>query len=161
MINGGGMRAGLPAGVLSFGRLYETFPFDNAFASLRLPASDFRRLLGRSLSRGGSLVSLSGLRVRARCQGANLDVVVARPNGSPVRDDEMLAIATTDFLATGGDGFFAGVTAPFEIGPPLRDALAEALRTRGGTLDPGDRMLFDPARPRFDLPGEVPIQCSP
>jgi 5'-nucleotidase len=161
MLNGGGMRAGLPVGRLTFGRLYETFPFDNAFASLRLPAGDFRALLGRGLSRGSSLVSISGLRVRARCQGGFLDVALARPNGSPVRDDEILAITTTDFLATGGDGLFAGVSAPFEIGPPLRDALAEALRARGGTLDPNDRTLFDPARPRFDLPSEVPIQCSP
>jgi hypothetical protein len=106
-------------------------------------------------------VSLSGLRVRARCQGDNLAMVLTRPNGSPVRDDEVLAIATTDFLATGGDGFFSGVTAPFEIGPPLRDALAEALRARGGALDPDDRTLFDPAKPRFDLPGEVPIHCPP
>jgi len=161
MINGGGMRAGLPAGALTFDRLYETFPFDNAFASLRLPAGEFRRLLGRSLSRAGSLVSLSGLRVRARCQGATLDVVLARSDGSPVRDDEVLAIATTDFLATGGDGFFAGVTTPFEIGPPLRDAFAEALRARRGALDPDDRTLFNPTRLRFDLPSEVPIHCPP
>ena len=48
MINGGGMRASLPAGKLSYGRLYETFPFDNAFASMRLPAGEFRRLLARN-----------------------------------------------------------------------------------------------------------------
>jgi len=159
MINGGGMRAALPAGPLTYGRLYETFPFDNAFASLRLPAGEFRRLLARSLSRAGSLVSLSGLRVRATCEKTGLEVALARPDGAPVRDDEMLALITTDFLATGGDGFFAGASLAYEIGPPLRDAMAEALRTRGGVLDASDHSLFDPAHPRIELPGEVPIQC--
>jgi len=160
MINGGGMRAALPAGKLTYGRLYETFPFDNAFASLRLPAKEFRRLLARSLSHAGSLVSLSGLSVRARCEQGSMEVALARPDGSPVRDDEVLTIITTDFLATGGDGFFASARFDYEIGPPIRDIMAEALRQRGGTLDAGDRSLYDSAHPRFTLPGAVPIQCS-
>jgi 5'-nucleotidase len=160
MINGGGMRASLPAGKLSYGRLYETFPFDNAFASMRLPAGEFRRLLARSLGRSGSLVSLSGLRALARCKDGAIEVTLVRPDDSPIRDAEMLVLTTTDFLATGGDGFFAGTTLDFEIGAPIRDAMAGTLRARGGTLDPGDPSLFDPAHRRIDLPGEVPIQCS-
>jgi 5'-nucleotidase len=95
MINGGGMRTALPAGQLTFGQLYETFPFDNAFASLRLPAGEFRRLLARSLSQALSQVSLSGLRVRATCVKGSLEVALTRPDDSPVRDEEVLAIITT------------------------------------------------------------------
>jgi 5'-nucleotidase len=160
MINGGGMRSALPAGPLTYRRLYETFPFDNAFASLRLPASEFRRLLARSLAKTQSLVSLSGLRVRARCEKGSLDVALTRPDNSPIRDEEVLSVITTDFLATGGDGFFAGAAVNYEIGLPIRDAMAAALQKRGGTLDTSDRSLFDPAHLRFTLPGEVPIQCS-
>jgi 5'-nucleotidase len=159
IINGGGMRTGLPAGPLSYGRLYETFPFDNAFASLRLPAGELRKLLARSLGRSASQVSLSGLRLSAHCEGDALEVALARPDGVPVADDRLLTITTTDFLATGGDGFFDGANASVEIGPPLRDGLAEVLRKRAGTLDPGDPLLFDPAHPRFALPGDVPIKC--
>ena len=160
MINGGGMRAALPAGPLTYGRLYETFPFDNAFASLRLPAGEFRRLLARSLGHAVSQVSLSGLRVHAACAKGGLDVVITRPDDSPIRDEDTLSVITTDFLATGGDGFFAGASADYEIGLPIRDVMAEALRHRGGTLDASDRSLFDPAHPRFTLPGAVPIQCG-
>jgi hypothetical protein len=53
-----------------------------------------------------------------------------------------------------------GASVDYEIGPPIRDAMAEVLRQRGGVLDASDRALFDPARPRFALPGEVPIQCG-
>jgi 2',3'-cyclic-nucleotide 2'-phosphodiesterase (5'-nucleotidase family) len=160
MINGGGMRAPLPAGKLNYGRLYETFPFDNAFASMRLPAGEFRRLLARSLGRSGSLVSLSGLRALARCKDGAVDLTLVRPDGSPIRDAEMLDLTTTDFLATGGDGFFAGAYIDFEIGPPIRDAMADALRARGGTLDPADPSLFDPAHRRIELPGDVPLDCA-
>ncbi|MGB8299335.1 MAG: 5'-nucleotidase C-terminal domain-containing protein [Polyangia bacterium] len=159
VINGGGMRAELPAGPLTLGRLYETFPFDNALATARVSAGQLRRLLARSLGRSASLLSLSGLSVRARCEGPRLDVALSRPDGSPVHDNERFVLTTTDFLATGGDGLFTGVAARFEGGPPLRDALVEVLRARRGTLDPDDRTLFDPTHPRFDLPGDVPIHC--
>ena len=33
-----------------------------------------------------------------------------RPNGAPVTDTDRLLVATTDFLATGGDGIFVPVT---------------------------------------------------
>lgn len=160
MLNGGGMRAGLPVGPLTYGRLYETFPFDNAFAEMRVSAGEFRKLVARSLGRSGSLISLSGLRVQARCKDKSLEVALFRPDGAAVPDEENLALLTTDFLATGGDGFFAGSALSFEIGPPMRDGLAEALSKRGGKLDPSDSALFDPKHPRFDLPAPVPIDCA-
>jgi hypothetical protein len=83
-----------------------------------------------------------------------------RALGSPLSDDAVLALVTTDFLATGGDGFFADAEIAFTIGPPIRDEMAEALRKRGGTLDPDDHALFDRAHPRFDLPTQVPIRCG-
>lgn len=157
MINGGGMRAGLPAGALSYGQLYEAFPFDNAFAFARLPAGKFKALLARSLGRSGSLVSLSGLRVRARCRGEDLLVELDRPDGSAIPDATSLQLVTTDFLATGGDGFFADAKLDFEIGAPIRDQMAAELRKRGGRLVPEE--LFDPAHPRFELPGPLPVRC--
>ncbi len=160
MLNGGSVRAGLPAGALTYPRLCATFPFDNAFAEMRVSAGEFRKLLARGLARSGSLVALSGLRVRARCQDKVLVVSLVRLDGTTVRDDETLALLTTDFLATGGDGFFAGSAIPFEIGPPVRDALAGALSRRGGKLDQDDPALFDPEHPRFDLPAPVPIDCA-
>jgi 5'-nucleotidase len=161
MINGGGLRAGFPAGPLTFARLYETFPFDNAFALIDISALEFRKLLARSLARSSALASLSGVRVRARCKDRSLEVGLSRPDGSPLPDDTKLALATTDFLATGGDGFFAGAKVTFVTGPSIRDELALALRRRGGTLASDDPEIFDPAHPRFDLPGQVPIHCGP
>jgi 2',3'-cyclic-nucleotide 2'-phosphodiesterase (5'-nucleotidase family) len=163
LLNGGSLRAGLRPGALVYRSLYETFPFDNAFATVRLPAGTLRRLLTRSFARSGSLVALSGLRVRARCRGKDLDVALSRMDGTPVPDGVRLTLVTSDFLATGGDGFFAGADIRFDLGPSIRDTWTKQLRAHGGTLDPEDPALFDPAHPRFDLPGgrgnEVPIVC--
>jgi 2',3'-cyclic-nucleotide 2'-phosphodiesterase (5'-nucleotidase family) len=160
LLNGGSVRAGLRPGPLVYRNLYETFPFDNAFATVRLTAGELRRLLAQSLGRSGSLVALSGLRVKARCRGKDLDLVLSRMDGSPVPDAARLTVVTSDFLATGGDGFFAGADVHFDLGPSIRDTWVKQLRARGGELDPEDRALFDPAHPRFDLPGEPPIVCG-
>jgi len=161
MINSGSIRAALPAGPLTFGRFYQAFPFDNASAFAHIPAGELRGLWARSLGRSGSLISLSGVRLFARCQDGALQVTLTRPDGSSIADDETLALVTTDFLATGGDGFFGGSSAAFAIGGLLRDGMVEALRARGKTLDPADRTLFDPGRPRLDLPGRPPLTCGP
>ncbi|MGD0836244.1 MAG: 5'-nucleotidase C-terminal domain-containing protein [Polyangia bacterium] len=158
ILNGGYMRTGLAAGELTYGELYEAIPFDNAFATARIPAGELRVRLARSLENSGSLVSLSGLKVRARCQGKAVEVTLSRADGSPIPDDAVLKLVTTDFLATGGDGFFAGADLKVEIGLPVRDRLAAALRGRGGKLVPDE--LYDPARPRLQLPAQVPIRCD-
>lgn len=36
LTNGGGLRADLDPGHLTYGRLYEAYPFDNRFATVRL-----------------------------------------------------------------------------------------------------------------------------
>jgi 5'-nucleotidase len=161
VLNSGSMRSGLPAGPLTYGSLYETFPFDNAFASVRVPAGYLAHRLSESFAHSGSLVSLSGLRARARCERGNLEVTLTRPDGSFIADFEPLVVTTSDFLATGGDGFFAGAKAKVESGVPMRDAMADVLRRRGGRLDPGDPKLLDPKHPRIDLPGPVPVRCAP
>jgi hypothetical protein len=117
-------------------------------------------LLARNLGKSSSLVSLSGIRVKARCEKQRLTVALSRSDGSVLPDDTRLALATTDFLATGGDAFFADAKITFVTGPSIRDELASALRRRGGSITPDDPTLLDPAHPRFDLPGPIPIRCE-
>jgi len=87
-------------------------------------------------------------------------VALARPDGSPISDSEPLVIATSDYLATGGDGFFGRTNATVDDGVPMRDAMVELLRKRGGTLDPAAPRLYDPASPRITLPAPVPVRCT-
>ncbi len=165
IINGGTLRGDLPAGALDYGALFEAMPFDNTTATIRVSGAELKALLVKHLSRDAhGLVSVSGLRVRARCGKSGLDVKVTRASGAPISDREMLTLATSNYLATGGDDLFSGLNLPADrvhIDDELsfRDALARSLK-RHPQLSPKDKALFDPAHPRLELSSPRPIVCG-
>ena len=162
--NGGGLRADLPQGPLTYGSLYEAMPFDNRLVQASLNGRELKRVLSSHFSRGGSILSISGVRVRVFCQSGTVGVGLIRESGGTVGDDEPLKVVTSDFLATGGDGLFDPV-APLRIvsngesDPLMRDAMAERLRSRGGRLR--EERLLDRKAPRFTYPGRRPMRCQP
>jgi 2',3'-cyclic-nucleotide 2'-phosphodiesterase (5'-nucleotidase family) len=160
VLNGGAVRANLPPGPLTYGRLFEAYPFDNTFASFPLAAGRLRRRLAWALDRGRTQPAIAGLRVVGHCAGSRLVVDLFRPDGTPVTDDTRLRVLTTDYLASGGDGLFGRRGEPVTVGPAVRDAVAQAARQRGAPLDPTDPALFDPAHPRVALPRPVPVRCG-
>lgn len=163
VLNAGGLRAHLRGGPLDYGALFEVMPFDNRLAQVTLTAEEFTRVLARHLTRKAhGIVSLSGLSLAARCEGKELRVVLRRANGRRVRPDERLRVATSDYLATGGDGLFTpevlrAAEVESDLGTILRDAMAERLRARR-EIDP--RGVYDPAHPRLNLPGPRPVRCE-
>lgn len=162
--NGGGLRADLPAGELTYGDLYEALPFDNRFAVVTLTGADLRAVVAGNLATGKGVFSIAGARVVATCKRGALDVKLTRANGKPIRDRDVLRVVTNEFLASGGDGAFGAAALPdgaiaIEDGPPIRDAMADVLRARGGTL--AGEELHDPARPRLRYPGKRPVSCRP
>ncbi|UJR86734.1 bifunctional metallophosphatase/5'-nucleotidase [Sandaracinus amylolyticus] len=164
IINGGGLRADLPAGPLRYGALYEAFPFDNRFAMVRMRASELAAMIAQNLARGGGYLSLGGVRAEARCVRGELVVSLTR-DGRRIRDAEVLDVLASDFLVSGGDGAFAAIrerdpsALTIEDDPPIREAMAEALRAmRGQTL--ASRAFFDPEAPRVRAPGARPVSCE-
>ena len=159
----GGLRADLPPGPLTYGSVFEVMPFDNRLVVFHLTGAELRTVLATQIARVPALVGVSGLRLRVTCERGVVNVGMLRPNGIPVTDTERLRIATTDFLATGGDNIFApvtpkdGFTIEQDIGL-VRDVVVESLRKRGGTLR--EDQLVDPANPRWVLPGRAPVTCS-
>lgn len=165
IMNGGGLRAPLPAGPLHYGALYEAFPFDNRFATVRMTAAELRAALAGMLDHDGSYFSIAGIHANARCRGGALEIALSRGKGRAIRDAETLEILTTDFLATGGDGFFAALqgragAVTVEDGPPIREVLAEALGARGPTTIAPDEFVRSTA-PRIAFPGARPVRCAP
>jgi 5'-nucleotidase len=165
LTNGGGLRADLPAGELTYGDLFEALPFDNRLATMTLSGAALKSLLVRNFAHDRGILSLSGVRVHARCQGSQLSVDLSRADGTPIADDAKLKIGTTDFLANGGDDFGPTVaaTAPSYLETePIRDVVAWALKKRA---DAGTRQLtaeawFDPAHRRIELPMPRPVVCK-
>jgi 2',3'-cyclic-nucleotide 2'-phosphodiesterase (5'-nucleotidase family) len=160
--NSGGVRTDLPAGPLTYGRFFEAMPFDNRLVRVTLTGAQLRQVFANNFRVATSVrIPVSGVRVEARCQGGALRVVIIRDSGAPVGDDEHLAVATSDFVALGGDGILApiGVVNYTDVaGPGMRDAMVEQLRRRGGRLRSDD--LTSPERPRIVYPADLPARCA-
>jgi 5'-nucleotidase len=165
MTNGGGLRADLPAGELSYGELFEAMPFDNRFAVVSLTGKDLRTLVTANLAHGGGILSWGGLTARARCKAGKLDVQIA-VRGKPLDDNAAYKMATSDFLASGGDGALGKLKLPegaIQITDTIiREAIADVLRSRKATprasIDPTH--LYSVGRPRLDYEGKRPLECD-
>ena len=155
----------MPAGELTYGALFEALPFDNRLATLKMPASALKQLLARNFAHDKGILSVSGIRARARCEGGAIAVYLSRADGKPIADDTTLTVGTTDFLANGGDDFGPTVVAAppsFVESEPVRDVIAAALGKRasaGETRLTADHW-FDPGHRRIDLPMPKPVICG-
>jgi 2',3'-cyclic-nucleotide 2'-phosphodiesterase (5'-nucleotidase family) len=169
MTSGGSLRAELPAGPLTYGRLHEALPFDDRFVTLAITGADLAALIARNLGRAGGVVSLSGVYATASCVAGALQVTLARPDGRPVGARERLTLVTSEFLASGGGGMVPadvrkGGGAITDDGASIRDAMADVLRARAhqkaAPIDPASPPLLDAAHPRLAYPGRRPVRCG-
>jgi 2',3'-cyclic-nucleotide 2'-phosphodiesterase (5'-nucleotidase family) len=164
--NGGSLRTDLPPGELTYGELFEAMPFGNRLAELDLTGAQLRHAIRRHLESGRhGIISVSGLRVVARCTKDGLEVELMRPNGQRVRDSDHLKLATSDYLATGGDELFDDLQLPsskehVDLGMTVRDAMVQRLRAKGGHLNGDDPKLYNPAHARVVLPRSRPVRCA-
>ncbi len=160
MMNGGGLRAELPAGPLHYGSLFEAMPFDNRVAVIRLTGADLRRIVLENLESSHGIASWAGVRVLASCEGDKLTVKLEKPKGGLYGDREVLSLVTSDFIAFGGDGVFIPPSSATIEDELLRDAFEAQLRALKGRppLSAGD--LYDPGKRRVMYPGERPVSCK-
>ena len=163
--NGGGLRADLPPGPLTYGALFAAIPFDNRFAIVRMHGKDLRALVADNLRGHAGILTLAGATAKAACKHGELDVQIFDRKGKPIPDDRKLTIVTSDFLASGGDGAIGklglpdGAIALTDV--IIRDAMAAELARRGksaGSIDA--KAFFDPKKPRLAFAGHRPMSCA-
>jgi 5'-nucleotidase len=162
MTNGGGLRADIPAGELTYGRLYAAMPFDNRFALLRVEGRHLRQLIAANLQHRRGILSWSGLTAKARCRDAELELQI-EVRGEPLDDNRTYTVVTSDFLVSRDDGLIRplqlpdGATALTDV--TIRDGIAAVLRGMAGR-----RIAIQPAprgaARRLDYPGKRPVRCS-
>jgi len=164
--NGGALRTDLPAGQLTYGQVYEVYPFDNRLVTLTLTGDQLARVVTYNLQRRElptEILVMAGLRVDAMCESGMLRVALTRKAGAPIRPDDRLTIVTSDFVASGGDGVLAPAGPLGDIKSPagapiLREAVANWLRHRGGRLN--ESQFLSPGNRRWRYPGERPVSCT-
>src|SRR5262249_14970684 len=90
IVNGAtrGLWADLPAGTLTFGHLFDLFPFDNRIAQMTLTGAELRGWLTGEIVQGrhGGL-GISGLNARIGCTAAGLHVDRRRDDGRMIREE--------------------------------------------------------------------------
>jgi 5'-nucleotidase len=164
LTNGGGLRANVPAGEITYGQLFEAMPFDNRFAILKIEGRQIREMVTTNLSRGGAMYSWGGLTAKAACKADKLAVEL-KLRGKPLDDAKVYTLVTSDFLATGGDGMLTAfkLPAPIEFtNDIMRDSFARSLRAKKGAAKKLDPLkLYDAKAPRIAYPGARPLRCAP
>jgi 5'-nucleotidase len=163
--NAGSVRDVLPKGELTYGALHHVMPFDNELAKVEVTGAELTRALeGSFTDPEHGQPAISGIRVSGVCEEGSLKLTLKHPDGAAVRPDELLVVATSDFLALGGDGLFTRLHLPesritLDTGKSVRDALLAGLHQRH-SIRPTDPALIDPAHPRIALPMPLPVRCS-
>lgn len=147
LTNKGGLRTRLTAGPMTRRMLYELLPFENTLVSLTLTGADLRAVLQGALAPDRRPLEIGGASYTwTERDGARvlLDVTVG---GAPLAAEKRYRVATSSFLARGGDGLsaFARSTDPTDHGVLLRDVLIAAAERERTLRAPADeRIVFVP-----------------
>jgi 5'-nucleotidase len=145
--NAGRLWADLPGGPLTFGHLYNVFPFDNRIARVPLTGADLSRWLANEIGRRGT-VGISGVDVHARCLADGVHVELYRGT-ERIDDTEKLLGVTIGAPTLNGNlasPDFLGGVGPIENNPVAREAVEDWFR-KLGQLTPGDRERILASRP--------------
>lgn len=103
-MNGGGIRAGLPAGNITIKNLIEVHPFGNTVCTLNFTGAELKEYMlaaAKLSTKDGAYPQLSEAAVVVK-DGAFKTFKI---NGKDVKDDGTYKVAVTSFSAGGGDGY--------------------------------------------------------
>ena len=157
--NAGRLWADLPRGPITFGQLYDVFPFDNRLVRVTLTAAELSRWVANEIRQGRrSTLAISGVEVKATCLADGLHVDLLRGTRRIEEHEKLLGVtigaptlngnlASADFL--GGPG-------PTENNPVVREVVEDWFR-RLGRLPPGERAHVVNRQP--ELAGDQLLGC--
>jgi 5'-nucleotidase len=164
VINSGGLRADLRGPDVTFGDIFEVLPFDNSLATIVLSGRELREMLRLGTLGRHGILQVSGLRMRLDdAKDAALPfeqrdriVEVTTSDGQPLDPDRIYTIATTDFVASGGDGTIQLIRTL----PPANVKVHEELKLREIVIeDLQKRSRVAPLRPQLE--GRITYVSAP
>lgn len=138
IMNIGGIRKDLSAGIITIGDMYETFPFENTLFIIELKGSDLKALIESIAGKG--LEGLSGVEIVLQTINNRTTATSIKVGGKPIDPNKIYKVATIDYLAEGNDGLTAltrGVKFT-NTGVLIRDAFTshvKKLEAQGKMLD--------------------------
>ncbi|MBS1646809.1 MAG: 5'-nucleotidase C-terminal domain-containing protein [Bacteroidetes bacterium] len=132
LFNTGGLRASVPEGNVTVGTMYELMPFENKLVVLKINAQRLQKLLNFVATKHGAPVA--GIRFAIDDEKAS-DIWI---QGKPINSEKNYYVATSDYLAHGGDHFFEAeeVFETAETNMLLRDVLIEYCKNKNKQNQP-------------------------
>jgi 5'-nucleotidase / UDP-sugar diphosphatase len=113
--NGGGIRATIDAGEITYGDVLTTLPFGNTLATIKLTGAEIKEALEHSVSQApaesGGFLHVSGMKFTydstkaAGSRVVSMEVENADGTFTAIDPAQEYVIATNAFTAKGGDGF--------------------------------------------------------
>lgn len=137
VINSGGIRSTIGVGDILLKHVYEVMPFENELVLVKMKGSDLNLLFSHYLETQKAN-PVSGLTIETASGALTRQLV----GGKPVDPQKTYFIATSDFLALGGDGMkFFGKGEMISTGIKLRDLYIEKFRAMPEVAVPADIRL--------------------
>lgn len=100
IFNRGGIRADVPAGPITVGKIFEVIPFSNQVMTTELTGRQLQVLFDQLAARGGG-DAISGAQFRIR-EGRARNILVG---GQPLERERVYRVAANEFMMAGGDQF--------------------------------------------------------
>jgi 2',3'-cyclic-nucleotide 2'-phosphodiesterase (5'-nucleotidase family) len=127
MVNRGGLRVPIPKGEIKVENMFELMPFENEVVFLKLSGVELRRFIDHMASRGGE--GVAGMRFGIKDDKA----INPEIQGIPLNESKSYWLATSDYIANGGDGseILKGVKERIITGVKFRDMFIDHLRKMG------------------------------
>ncbi len=124
LLNNGGLRVSLPKGSITVGNIFELMPFENSLVLLELSGTQLLELLNFIAEKNGTPVS--GVRFIIKDKKATSILI----NNSDFNVEKKYWVATSDYLANGGDNlvFLKKVSRRENLNLKVRDAFVNDLR---------------------------------
>jgi len=99
VFNKGGLRNALPKGNITVGNVFELMPFDNELVMIKLTGQQVKEMFTKVAEKGG--IPVGGVRLTINKTSATQISI----NGNLFDDTKEYWIATSDYLANGGDNY--------------------------------------------------------
>jgi len=129
-MNGGGIRAPIPAGTITYKTVLTVLPFGNTVVILKIKGSDLLKAIQWGAvahpEDTGARLNEWGLTYTVTPDGVK-DILL---QGKPINPDEIYTIATNDYMANGGDNYSMLKNAqPYNTGYVLADVVKEYIQS--------------------------------
>ena len=146
LVNNGGIRADVSAGLATYGDLYRVEPFQNRLMRLAVSGEVLKQALEHALTGDGPDAHVAGIVVwydAGKPVGRRIKKLQLA-NGKDVDDGRTYTLAVSDFLAAGGSGYVMLTGKPSgEVGVTDLDALIQYLAVlRQPISAPDDRRFY-------------------